>query len=532
MRLCLAVVLSCILCARLRALQPHGRLFPSPSPSKTGGGLLKGMRHRYGVSGPLDASASASVASSVVDVGVPTGGIQLHEVVDVPDSGRAAPSFDWMAHWYPIAPVSCTDKERPFSFTLLNQPLVIWWDEPKQEWRCALDRCPHRMAPLSEGRIVEGNVECPYHGWRFEGSTGGCTAIPQAQPDTPLPIGTRACATIFPCQEQQGLVWVRPTPDTQQQHGGGAEAGWPAMLTSETVDSEQPNAVTFDSFRDVPYDYATLFENLIDQSHVPITHHGSASSRKKAKHLPLRMTRPASERGFEGVYEDSEERVETVFRAPMYQHHNATRKGYSLTALHYCVPMEPGRARIIGRITVKFDNGGPVVGLLRRVPLWLVHLFALRSLDDDNIFLHVQDRRIAAAGGPGKLPQNYYLPTATDLYVAQFRTWVKKWGSNGPWGFEPLEGLTKLTPRSELLNHVDSHIIHCTQCLKALKTMNSLKGYLRVGVLLGIIGASRLAGKMAWYSGGGMVACAMAMAAISAIENALKYGPEIPMRNK
>ena len=106
----------------------------------------------------------------------------------------------------------------------------------------------------------------------------------------------------------------------------------------------------------------------------------------------------------------------------------------------------------------------------------------------------------------------------------------------------------RLTPRSELLNHVDSHIIHCTQCLEALKTMKSvtrhththgcrrlfcadllvcvcvcvcvcstLKGYLRVGVLLGIIGASRLAGRMAWYSGGGMVACAMAMAAISAI---------------
>ena len=80
--------------------------------------------------------------------------------------------------------------------------------------------------------------------------------------------------------------------------------------------------------------------------------------------------------------------------------------------------------------------------------------------------LSCQDRRIAAAGGPGKLPQNYYLPTATDLYVAQFRTvnrqpgkptdvsihlsihlsipkWVKKWGSDGPWGFEALKGFTK-----------------------------------------------------------------------------------------
>src|SRR5262245_41086553 len=40
-----------------------------------------------------------------------------------------------------------------------------------------LDRCPHRMAPLSAGCIVDGSLQCPYHGYRFDAS-GTCVMIP------------------------------------------------------------------------------------------------------------------------------------------------------------------------------------------------------------------------------------------------------------------------------------------------------------------------------------------------------------------
>ena len=29
--------------------------------------------------------------------------------------------------------------------------------------------CPHRGADLSKGKIVDGNVQCPYHGWEYNG---------------------------------------------------------------------------------------------------------------------------------------------------------------------------------------------------------------------------------------------------------------------------------------------------------------------------------------------------------------------------
>ena len=49
--------------------------------------------------------------------------------------------------------------------------------------RCFEDRCPHRLAPLSEGRIEpsDGTLFCNYHGWRYDGS-GACRGIPQLDP--------------------------------------------------------------------------------------------------------------------------------------------------------------------------------------------------------------------------------------------------------------------------------------------------------------------------------------------------------------
>ena len=74
------------------------------------------------------------------------------------------------------------------------------------------DICPHRAAPLSEGRIVDdvqGNeaVECPYHGWTFGASDGVCQEIPALTPDQktdPNKIKVRH----FPAREDGQLIWV------------------------------------------------------------------------------------------------------------------------------------------------------------------------------------------------------------------------------------------------------------------------------------------------------------------------------------
>ena len=85
----------------------------------------------------------------------------------------------WTEQWWPVAYLRDLDPTRPQRFTVLERDLVLWWDAATGSWRAFDDVCPHRLVPLSEGRInASGELECPYHGWSFDGE-GRCTRIPQ-----------------------------------------------------------------------------------------------------------------------------------------------------------------------------------------------------------------------------------------------------------------------------------------------------------------------------------------------------------------
>lgn len=58
-----------------------------------------------------------------------------------------------------------------------------------------LDECPHYGVPLSDGRLRNGVVECPWHGWRFDVRTGEC-------------LHNRSAVTTFPAFEQDGRLYV------------------------------------------------------------------------------------------------------------------------------------------------------------------------------------------------------------------------------------------------------------------------------------------------------------------------------------
>lgn len=93
------------------------------------------------------------------------------------------PSNLWQQAWYPVAYLRDLDPQAPQRFVLLGQPLVIWFERGEGIWRVFADVCPHRLVPLSEGRLSsDGQLECPYHGWQFDGA-GHCTLIPQAAAD-------------------------------------------------------------------------------------------------------------------------------------------------------------------------------------------------------------------------------------------------------------------------------------------------------------------------------------------------------------
>ncbi len=49
---------------------------------------------------------------------------------------------------------------------------------------CVENSCPHRGAALAEGRIQDGEVICPWHGWRFSLENGACSSLPSSEPAT------------------------------------------------------------------------------------------------------------------------------------------------------------------------------------------------------------------------------------------------------------------------------------------------------------------------------------------------------------
>jgi pheophorbide a oxygenase/SWI/SNF-related matrix-associated actin-dependent regulator 1 of chromatin subfamily A len=106
-------------------------------------------------------------------------------------AARAPGGFAWSDAWYPVLCVqgaSAADPTRPHAVQVLGADLVAWRDGASGEWRVADDACPHRLAPLSEGRLDvnpatgESELACSYHGWSFKGC-GACAKIPQSAHD-------------------------------------------------------------------------------------------------------------------------------------------------------------------------------------------------------------------------------------------------------------------------------------------------------------------------------------------------------------
>ncbi len=87
-------------------------------------------------------------------------------------------------YWYVVAE-SGDIAEAPRHVRLLGEDVVVWRG-PDGKLVAAPDRCPHREAPLSRGRIEGGCLVCCYHGWTF-GAEGRCVRVPSALADSPVP---------------------------------------------------------------------------------------------------------------------------------------------------------------------------------------------------------------------------------------------------------------------------------------------------------------------------------------------------------
>jgi phenylpropionate dioxygenase-like ring-hydroxylating dioxygenase large terminal subunit len=199
-------------------------------------------------------------------------------------------TFNFFQHWYPISPIEDLDPERPTPIVLLGRRLVVWKSRSSNQYSVFLDQCPHRLAPLSEGRVDEktGHLMCSYHGWQFD-NQGACTQIPQADdPDLIAKNREHYCVTGLPTQEANGLLWVWADADSAK-----TASSHPLPLSPQ-VDASR-GFVWSSMVRDLEYDWQTLIENVADPSHVPFAHHGVQGNRNRAKALPIKIVKSTQE---------------------------------------------------------------------------------------------------------------------------------------------------------------------------------------------------------------------------------------------
>ena len=154
-------------------------------------------------------------------------------------------------HWYVVAK-STEIKTQPFAVTLWHQPIVIYRDSAGKI-HALEDRCPHRQVKLSHGKVIGDNLECAYHGWRFN-PAGECAQVPYLATNQKLP----SCdIRRYPVQEKDGFVWLFPGDETL------AETIQPLGLP----EWEHLNYISSFAIIHCQAHYSYLIENLMDMYH-------------------------------------------------------------------------------------------------------------------------------------------------------------------------------------------------------------------------------------------------------------------------
>lgn len=396
--------------------------------------------------------------------------------------------------WVPIASTLELDPDRPTPLEFLSQKYVTYQDNDKN-WVVLDDVCPHRLAPLSEGRIDrEKNViQCSYHGWEFN-STGNCNRIPQADAvvEKSAVSSKRSSVSSYPVHVENGILFIWPWEDDVLSIVGKRWA-WPEGMM------EKINPVVATFTRDLPYGWGSLVENLIDPSHVPFAHHGLQGKRTDA--IPINMT-IVQEKGEEGFSFEWEDRTMGLmrsgqggFRAPYMVWYDAdfdsdTPRRFELSV--FCVPTKPGWSRAIILNTMPSEDAEvettettqkktkQKASLLRMVfkilPTWMLHMLSNRFLDSDLAFLHYQERELQRHSGAA-----YYMPAPADRCISALWKWIPKYTNIS-------DPLPAPMPRSELFDRYGQHGTHCKHCQAGEKSIKKWRRRAYAALTASILG--------------------------------------------
>lgn len=155
--------------------------------------------------------------------------------------------------WY----VACTPDEiddKPLGRKVCGEAMVFYRG-PDGVVAALEDFCPHRGAPLSLGRVVEGKLVCGYHGLEM-GCDGKTIAMPGQR------VRGFPAIRSFPVVERHGFVWVWPGDAAQADSAKIHHLEW----------AESPDWAYGGGLYHIACDYRLMVDNLMDLTHETYVH--------------------------------------------------------------------------------------------------------------------------------------------------------------------------------------------------------------------------------------------------------------------
>jgi phenylpropionate dioxygenase-like ring-hydroxylating dioxygenase large terminal subunit len=244
--------------------------------------------------------------------------------------------------WYYALPAAQLKRGKMLKKTLLGEPLLLGRTSDGAVFALR-DICPHRGVPLSDGHFDGREIECCYHGWRFDRG-GACTAIPSLVPDQKFDF-RQIKVEAYPALERQGNIWVffgkdpASAPEVPLVPGIGERA--PDLYETVTL----PCAI----------DHAVV--GLMDPAHGPFVHRswwwrkGSSIHEKEKVFAPspfgFTMCRHAPSRN-SNAYRllGGAPETEIVFRLPSVRVEHITAGRHSVVNLTAVTPLSADAAQI------------------------------------------------------------------------------------------------------------------------------------------------------------------------------------------
>jgi vanillate O-demethylase monooxygenase subunit len=262
-----------------------------------------------------------------------------------------------LAHWHPV----CLERE------LGDTPRQVWLDgTPYAVFRdgeggigAVPDACPHRGMRLSAGRVVDGHLECPYHGWSFApGGEGRAPGTPQMRPRT----------TCLQALSRFGLIWMRSGTASGPFPAVGPEGFTPVSATRHRAAA--PLETTLDNFTEVEHTGVVHWmlgypADALDQVQVEITHTDDAVrvyNRGPQRRLPGVLNRLLSLKPDDDFIDDWTTRfspVHTVFEQYWLARGTDTHRG---PIVRIGVIFTPVHDQVTDVYTLVYTNATPFGG--------------------------------------------------------------------------------------------------------------------------------------------------------------------------